>query len=413
MDEPNSKAEARGQAAITPPAVNEPKSAEHLPDKLVAQRREVAEKVARDMEELESGWKQPWVQAGAPMNPATGTEYRGGNAVYLKAYAAIRGYGDYRWATYNQGKERGWKLKKGSKAVSVEHWRSVAVERKDARGNAIAGKDGEPERGTRLVLDGYWNVFNLSCFEGAPELTSFEPNDDADFGLLADELKASCRCPVEETASPDAFYSPGADKVTVPKREQFESNAAFCGTLLHEMAHATAPELGRDVVNLFGTEAYAREELTAELASLFASGELGVPVDPDARGEHYEQHVKYLANWAKAIREDPDALFRAAGAAGKAATYTVDRWEESTGKQAPGRAEARVARTAYEADRAEKERLGDKKTAIEKQKEGARTERAERLKRSAERKRQQQASTGPSRRGPSSRDADQSRGRSR
>lgn len=63
----------------------EPKSADHLPDKLVAQRREVAEKVARDMEELGSGWKQPWVQAGAPMNPATGTEYRGGNAVYLKA----------------------------------------------------------------------------------------------------------------------------------------------------------------------------------------------------------------------------------------------------------------------------------------------------------------------------------------
>ena len=57
--------------------------------------------------------------------------------------------------------------------------------------------------------------------------------------------------------------------------------------------------------------------------------------------------------------------------------------------------------------------MGDKKTAIEKQKAGSRSERAERLKRSAERKRQQQASTGPSRRGPSSRDADQSRGRSR
>ena len=407
MDETNETDKSREQTA------NEPKSAERLPDKLVAQRREVAEKVARDMEELGSGWKIPWTQAGAPMNPATGTEYRGGNAVYLKAYAAIRGYGDYRWATYNQGKERGWKLKKGSKAVSVEHWRRVSFDRKDAQGNVITGKDGEPERGSRVVLDGYWNVFNLSCFEGAPELPPSEPNDDADFGLLADELKASCRCPVEETTSPDAFYSPVTDKVTVPRREQFESNAAFCGTLLHEMAHATAPELGRDVANRFGSEAYAREELTAELASLFASGELGVPVDPDARGEHYEQHVKYLANWSKTIREDPDALFRAAGAAGRAATYTVDRWEESTGKQAPGRAEAREARAAYETDRAEKERLGDKKTAVEKQMAGARSERAERLKRSAEKKRQQQASTGPSRRGADPRDAGRSRGRSR
>lgn len=387
------------------------KRAARLPEKLEAQRREVAERVARDMEELGGGWKRPWAQAGVPMNPVTGTEYRGGNAVYLKAYAAMRGYGDDRWATYAQGTGRGWKLKKGSRAVAVEHWRRVAFDKKDAQGNAVIGEDGEPERGAKLVLDGYWNVFNLSCFEGAPEMPAFEPNDDDAFGLLADELEASCRCPVEEAASPEAFYSPAADKVTVPRREQFESNAAFCGTLLHEMAHASGPELGRDVLNVFGSEGYAREELTAELASLFASGELGVPVDPDARGEHYERHVKYLAAWAKEIREDPGALFRAAGAAGRAATYTVDRWEESTGKQAPGRAEAREARAAYEADRAEKARLGDKITAREKQEAGARTERAERMKRSAERRKRQ--ASGPSRRGPSPGDAGQPRGRSR
>lgn len=404
---------AAQQAGDPPATASEPKSADYLPGKLSEQRREVAEKVARDMEELGGGWKKPWVQAGAPMNPVTGTEYRGGNAVYLKAYAAIRGYGDYRWATYGQGCDKGWKLKKGSKAVAVEHWRRISFDVKDGKGNAVVGKDGEPERGEKIVLDGYWNVFNLSCFEGAPEMPSFPANDDAAFGALADELEESCRCPVEEVASPSAYYSPAADKVTVPKREQFDSNAAFCGTLLHEMAHASGPELGRNVANGFGSEAYAREELTAELASLFASGELGVPVDPEARGEHYEQHVRYLAAWAKQIREDPDALFRAAGAAGKAATYTVDRWEESTGKQAPGRAECREARTAYEADRAEKERMGDKTTAYEKQRAGNRTERAERLKRSAERKRQRQASTGPSRRGPSSRDAGQSRGRAR
>ena len=406
--------EEGGNAPAKAEEAGKPKeSASHLPEKLAAQRREVAERVARDMEELGSGWRQPWAKAGMPLNPVTGTVYRGGNALYLKAYAFIRGYDDYRWATYAQGKKKGWKVKKGSKAVSVEHWRQVPVERKDSRGNAAVGKDGEPERESRLVMDGYWNVFNLSCFEGAPELPPFEPNDDAGFGLLADELEASCRCPVEETASPDAFYHPALDKVLVPKREQFKSNAAFCGTLLHEMAHATAPELGRAVKNPFGSEDYAREELTAELASLFASGELGVPVNPETKGEHYEQHVKYLANWAQGIREDPDALFRAAGAAGRAATYTVDRWEETTGKQAPGRAEAREARTAYEADRVEEERSGDKKTAREKQKEGARSERAERLKRSAERKRQQQASTGPSRRGTDSRDDGRSRGRSR
>lgn len=408
MDENGNRGEGAPQHTA-----NEAGIAARLPDKLADQRREVAEKVARDMEELGGGWRRPWAQPRAPMNPVTGTEYRGGNAVYLKAYAAMRGYDDYRWATYGQGKDKGWKLKKGSKAVAVEHWRTAVFDKKDAHGNVVVDADGEPVRVERRVMDGYWNVFNLSCFENAPEMPPLEANGDAEFGLLADELEASCRCPVEEAASPSAYYSPAADKITVPKREQFESNAAFCGTLLHEMAHASGAELGRDVANRFGDAAYAREELTAELASLFASAELGVPVDPDARGEHYEAHVKYLAAWARQIREDPDALFRAAGAAGKAATYTVDRWEDSTGKQAPGRAESREARAAYEADRAEKERLGDKRTAHEKRRAGEATERAKRLTRSAERKKRQQASTGPSRRGPSSRDGAQSRGRAR
>ena len=169
-DVPTAPEKDRTAPATADEAGKETESASYLPAKLAAQRREVAERVASDMEELGIGWKQPWAQAGAPMNPVTGTEYRGGNALYLKAYAFLRGYDDYRWATYAQGKERGWKVKKGSKAVSVEHWRRVPFDRKDAHGNVIVGADGEPERGTRLVLDGYWNVFNLSCFEGAPEL---------------------------------------------------------------------------------------------------------------------------------------------------------------------------------------------------------------------------------------------------
>lgn len=49
MDETNETDKTREQTA------KEPENASHLPDKLVAQRREVAEKVARDMEELGCG----------------------------------------------------------------------------------------------------------------------------------------------------------------------------------------------------------------------------------------------------------------------------------------------------------------------------------------------------------------------
>lgn len=215
----------------------------------------------------------------------------------------------------------------------MEHWRAVVKDLTDSDGNLVLDKDGKPRKVRHLYCGGYFNVFNLSCFEGAPDIEQATENGDAEIGALADELMASCRCPVNEQPSERAFYSPSEDSVTVPLRGQFESNAAFVGVLLHEMGHATAPALGREQKGRFGDSDYAFEELVAELSSLFASCELGVPIERDEADEHYARHVAYLKSWSKGIKEDPDALFKAAAAAGKAATFNVGRWSESTGKE--------------------------------------------------------------------------------
>lgn len=199
-----------------------------LPAKIEDRRKEIVEKVAQDMETMGGAWLRPWASLGMPRNPVTGSEYHGSNALYLLAVAAWKGYGDPRWATFNQAKKNGWKLRKGSKAVAVEHWRSVVKDLTDSEGN---------------------------------------------------------------------------------------------------------PALEREQKGRFGDSDYAFEELVAELASLFASCELGVPVELDESDEHYARHVAYLKSWSKGIKEDPDALFKAAAAAGKAATYNVERWSESTGKR--------------------------------------------------------------------------------
>lgn len=304
-----------------------------LPAKIEDQRKEIVEKVAEDMETMGAEWLRPWASLGMPRNPVTGSEYHGSNALYLLAVAAWKGYGDPRWATFNQAKKNGWKLRKGSKAVAVEHWRSVVKDLTDSEGNPVLDKDGKPRKVRHLYCDGYYNVFNLSCFEGAPEIEQAAEHDDTEIGVLADELIASRRCPVKEAPSEKAFYSPSRDSVTVPLRGQFKSNAAFVGILLHEMGHATAPALEREQKGRFGDSDYAFEELVAELSSLFASCELGVPIERDESDEHYARHVAYLRSWSEGIKEDPDALFKAAAAAGKAATYNVERWSESTGKQ--------------------------------------------------------------------------------
>ena len=94
-------------------------------------------------------------------------------------------------------------------------------------------------------------------------------------------------------------------------------------------------------------------------------------------------------------------------------TNETDKSREQTANEPKSAERLPDKLVAQRREVAEKERLGDKKTAVEKQMAGARSERAERLKRSAEKKRQQQASTGPSRRGADPRDAGRSRGRSR
>ena len=49
----------------------------------------------------------------------------------------------------------------------------------DSEGNPVLDKDGKPRKVRHLYCDGYYNVFNLSCFEGAPEIEQAAEHDDA------------------------------------------------------------------------------------------------------------------------------------------------------------------------------------------------------------------------------------------
>ena len=87
-------------------------------------RKSIAETFTETIvEELRKGtapWQKPW-KAGEfhrPMNPITGTVYRGINTVML----ARHGYADPRWMTMKQANEQEWRVKKGSKAQQVVFW---------------------------------------------------------------------------------------------------------------------------------------------------------------------------------------------------------------------------------------------------------------------------------------------------
>ncbi|PSJ81243.1 zincin-like metallopeptidase domain-containing protein [Neisseria iguanae] len=81
---------------------------------------------------------------------------------------------------------------------------------------------------------------------------------------------------------------------------------------LHELGHWSGHEsrLNRDLSGRFGSEAYAREELRAEIASLMLTRELGLPHNPD-------RHAHYVGSWVKALSEEPTEILKATQDAGR------------------------------------------------------------------------------------------------
>jgi antirestriction protein ArdC len=92
---------------------------------------------------------------------------------------------------------------------------------------------------------------------------------------------------------------------------------AYYSTLLHELTHWTAPahRCDRDFSGRFGSEAYAMEELVAELGAAFLCAELGITVEPRP------DHAQYLAHWLAVLKADKRAIFAAASKAAEASAY--------------------------------------------------------------------------------------------
>jgi antirestriction protein ArdC len=113
------------------------------------------------------------------------------------------------------------------------------------------------------------------------------------------------------------------DEIHMPKRASFTGSAtstateAYYSTVLHELTHWTAPahRCNRDLSGRFGSEAYAMEELVAELGAAFLCAELGISVEPRP------DHAQYLTHWLTVLKADKRAIFTAASKAAEASVF--------------------------------------------------------------------------------------------
>ncbi len=255
-----------------------------------------------------------------PVNAATGKPYRGINTVVLWATAQAEGYPSAAWATYRQWQELEAQVRKGELSSPVVFWKINGPDEGEdggtggRNGGSAAGESGEEGRQSRVFARGY-SVFNAAQVDGyaAPALLVLpEPerigHAEAFFaGLGADIRHGGNR----------ACYVPGLDQVRMPSFAAFRDAVAYYATLAHEATHWTghASRCARDLRSRFGEEAYAAEELVAELGAAFLCADLALVPEPRP------DHAAYVSSWLKVLRGDKRAIFTAAAKAQAAADW--------------------------------------------------------------------------------------------
>ncbi|MDP9632972.1 UNVERIFIED_ORG: antirestriction protein ArdC [Ensifer adhaerens] len=272
---------------------------------------------SRIVEQLEAGtrpWMQPWGACGLPVRPLrhSGIAYRGINTVLLWMTAAEQGYSSPYWMTYKQALELGAQVRKGEKSTLVVY--ANAIERKETN-------DAGEEIERRIPFMKGYSVFNAEQIDGLPEQYHAQPSEASAAGKerieAADRFFGNLGADIRHGGN-RAFYHPGGDFIQMPPFEAFVSAETHATTLGHECCHWTMSStrldrnLGREK---WGDEGYAREELVAELGSVFLAADLGLSIEPR------EDHAAYIASWLKVLKNDKRAVFQMAAHAERAVTF--------------------------------------------------------------------------------------------
>ena len=288
---------------------------------------------ARIIAELEQGrfpWVQPWASSsggtplGLPQNASTGRTYSGINILLLWSAAIEQGRPSQRWLTFKQALALGGNVRKGEKGTTVVYADTFVPKAEQEKASA----SGEDAR--RVGFLKRFTVFHVEQCQGlpadpdAPQLpgrTEVLSHVDAAIAATGADIRIG---------GDMAFYSPSHDFIQVPPQQAYFEPIDWYRTVLHELGRLSghSSRLNRDFSGRHGSQAYAREELVAELCSAFLCAELGVV--PTVR------HADYLGAWLEILQGDNRAIFQAASMASKAADFVMGRRDAGRGQHNAG-----------------------------------------------------------------------------
>jgi len=311
-----------------------------IPNRVDQYHKQFADQIVEQIRQGNAPWQKPWKpgEQSLPKNLSSDREYRGGNCMYLSVAQTARGFSDNRWGTYKQIEAMGGHVRKGEKGtriLSFQDHRQIAVT--DKAGKPVTDKEGNRvyryEKLEHPMVRQY-TVFNADQADGLklPERpTQSQPEWKAHAN--AEAVMRASGVKINHVAGDRAFYNLDSDQITLPERGQFPSASHYYQTALHELGHATGhesrlnrPSLQEGVKAGFGSEAYAKEELRAEMSAMMTGQRVGVGHDP-SRG------AAYVEGWLKALQDDPREIYRAASEAQKISDHLVAPMREKAAEQ--------------------------------------------------------------------------------
>jgi len=263
---------------------------------------------------------------------ADGRAYRGLNALWLPLAAAAQGWDSGIWATYRGWQRHDAQVRRGEKGVAVLLWKKLAPRADDA-----ADQDDEGKSRGRLVARTF-TVFAAEQADGTADLIAARQRLDRDSPERIDDAEAFFAAVGANvrTGGNIACYEPKTDTIRLPHLEQFDQAAHFYATQAHEHIHWTghADRLARDLSGRFGSDAYAAEELVAELGAAMWSATAGISAATR------QDHAAYLAHWLRILRSDARALVTVASKAQQAADFLIEKAGRASNATDPAEVEA-------------------------------------------------------------------------
>lgn len=264
-------------------------------------------------------WQKPWIGLGndqVALRGKTGKPYGFINQMLLDKPGE--------WYSLKYINEHGAKLKKGCKAgYIVEQW-----------WQEDKNKEPDPETGKRPTypVTKYFKVFHVDDIDGI-EPRKKKENPEPKPNLKPDEMAEGVKDGYVERSgvklnirnSSSAYYKPSTDEIVVPEIGQYKTVSEYYSTMFHEMAHSTGHEsrLKRIKSASFGSHAYSKEELVAEICAAALVNHCGLETT-----HSFDNSIAYVENWINALNKDVRMAFDASRAAEKAFRMIVGDVED-------------------------------------------------------------------------------------